>query len=175
MYSTFDELKYGFEGEHSYVLVSSKNLPQNFQGVYVEGIYAQIHDGGDSSEEDSEENEDEEEDSKKRDRRHRLHELKIRVYNHTVEFKKNRELVVSTGRTPMGAGSFPSLGLTRCLYGVNRHRQNELLCPLLGGWKESQTSRFTICRSGNLPTLISHLPEVRLRPLGEVWWTWRHR
>lgn len=100
-------------------------MPPNFQHVYVEGINAQIHDGGDSSEEerdrrDSEENEDEEEDSDEQDGRHRLRELKIRVYNHTVEFKKNRGLVVSTGRTPMGAGSFHSLGL----YGVNRHRNN---------------------------------------------------
>eukprot|EP00066_Takifugu_rubripes_P025444 XP_011614710.1 PREDICTED: zonadhesin-like isoform X2 [Takifugu rubripes] len=98
-YSTFDELKYGFEGEHSYVLVRSKNLPQNFQDVYVEGIYAQIHDGDDSSEEerdrrDSDEDDDEEEDSNEQDGRHRLRELKIRVYNHTVEFKKNRGLVV---------------------------------------------------------------------------------
>lgn len=111
------------------MLVRSKNLPQNFQDVYVEGINAQIHDSSESSEEerdgrDSEENEDEEEDSNEQDGRHRLRELKIRVYNHTVEFKKNRGLVVSTGRTPMGAGSFLSLGLSRCLYGVNRHRQN---------------------------------------------------
>lgn len=124
-------MKYGFVGEHTYVLVSSKNLPQNFQGVYVEGIYAKMHHGGGSSEEDSEEerrrdseeNEDEDEDSGEQNGRYRLRELKIRVYNHTVEFKKNRELVVSTGRTPMGAGSFSSLGLSRCLYGV-RHRQN---------------------------------------------------
>lgn len=99
---TFDQLKYDFEGEHSYVLVKSKNLPQNFQHVYVEGTNAQIHDSDDSSEEershrDSEENDDEEEDSNEQDGHHRLHKLKIRVYNHTVEFKKNRELVVSTG------------------------------------------------------------------------------
>lgn len=125
-------MKYGFVGEHTYVLVSSKNLPENFQGVYVEGVYAKTHHGGDSSEEDSEEerrrdseeNEEEAEDSEEQGGRYRLRELKIRVYNHTVEFKKNRELVVSTGRTPMGAGSFPSLDLSRCLYGVNRPRQN---------------------------------------------------
>ncbi|TNM97729.1 hypothetical protein fugu_013975 [Takifugu bimaculatus] len=113
-YSTFDELKYGFEGEHSYVLVRSKNLPQNFQDVYVEGIYAQIHDGDDSSEEerdrrDSDEDDDEEEDSNEQDGRHRLHELKIRVYNHTVEFKKNRGLVVD-GRNIKPPVS-PSAGL----------------------------------------------------------------
>ncbi|XP_029687003.1 zonadhesin-like [Takifugu rubripes] len=113
-YSTFDELKYGFEGEHSYVLVRSKNLPQNFQDVYVEGIYAQIHDGDDSSEEerdrrDSDEDDDEEEDSNEQDGRHRLRELKIRVYNHTVEFKKNRGLVVD-GRNIKPPVS-PSAGL----------------------------------------------------------------
>lgn len=98
-------------------------MPQNFQDVYVEGVNAQIHDSGDSSEEERRDSE-EEEDSNEQDGGPRLRELKIRVYNHTVEFKKNRELVVSTGRTPMGAGSFHRLGLSRCLYAVNRHRQN---------------------------------------------------
>lgn len=114
-YSTFDHLKYDFRGEHSYVLVRSKNLPQNFQDVYVEAVAAQIHGGGDSSEEDrsrggsDEKDEDEdEEDSEEQDGQHRLGELRIRVYNHTVEFRKNRRLVVSTGRTLI-YGCFPPL------------------------------------------------------------------
>lgn len=87
------------------MLVKSKNLPHYLQDVYVEGVNTQIHDGSDSSEEEersrrgSQENDDEEEDSNEQDRHHRLRELKIRVYNHTVEFKKNRRVVVSTGRT----------------------------------------------------------------------------
>lgn len=97
-------MKYDFKGEHSYVLVKSKNLPPYLQDVYVEGINTQIHDESDSSEEErshrgSEENDDEEEDSDEQDGHHRLLELRIRVYNHTVEFKKNRRVVVSTSRT----------------------------------------------------------------------------
>lgn len=86
------------------MLVKSKNLPHYLQDVYVEGINMQIDDGSDSSEEEgsrrgSEENDDDEEDSDEQDGHHRLRKLKIRVYNHTVEFKKNRRVVVSAGRT----------------------------------------------------------------------------
>lgn len=86
------------------MLVKSKNLPPYLQDVYVEGINTQIHDGSDSSEEDSsrtggEDNDDEEQDSDKESRPRRIRELKIRVYNHTVEFKKNRRVVVSAGWT----------------------------------------------------------------------------
>ncbi|CAG07683.1 unnamed protein product [Tetraodon nigroviridis] len=102
-YTTFDSLKYNFNGEHSYVLVKSKNLPPYLQDVYVEGITTRIHDGSDSSEEEnshrsSEEDDDKEEDSDEQGGHHRLHELKIRVYNHTVEFKNKLRVVVSTGR-----------------------------------------------------------------------------
>lgn len=110
-YSTFDHLKYDFRGEHSYVLVRSKNLPQNFQDVYVEAVNARMHGGGDSSEEDrrgSDENDEDDEDSEEQDGQHRLGELRIRVYNHTVEFKKNRRLVVSAGGTVIGR-RFPPL------------------------------------------------------------------
>lgn len=96
------------------MLVKSKNLPPYLQDVYVEGVNTQIHDGSDSSEEESsrkgsEENDDDEEDSDEQDGHHRLHQLKIRVYNHTVEFKKNRRIVVSTGRTFFVYASTPPL------------------------------------------------------------------
>lgn len=136
------------------MLVKSKNLPQFLQDVYVEGVNTQIHDGSDSSEEErsrrgSEESDDEEEDSEEQDGQHRLLELKIQVYNHTVEFKKNRRVVVSTGRLfsinasscswksvisqnvphsfeDAQMGLVPSLGLSMCLWldGVLHHRQN---------------------------------------------------
>lgn len=84
------------------MLVKSKNLPPYLQDVYVEGVNTRIQDGSDSSEEErsrrsSEENDDEE-DSGELGRHHKLHELKIRAYNHTVEFKKNQGVVVSTGK-----------------------------------------------------------------------------
>ena len=118
-------MKYDFEGEHSYVLVRTKNLPNDIPGVYIVGINTHRVDDGDDSEHhddsSSEENHsrrvrDEEEeddggdeedpdndssdskydDSEEDKEHHRLQELKIIVYNHTVELRKNRELVVST-------------------------------------------------------------------------------
>lgn len=140
------------------MLVKSKNLPPYLQDVYVEGITTRIHDGSDSSEEEnshrsSEEDDDKEEDSDEQGGHHRLHELKIRVYNHTVEFKNKLRVVVSTGRgfflmlpplPPfslfMGKGHiskcdlkklkwvlFPSLGLSMCmwLHGLLHHGQTK--------------------------------------------------
>lgn len=105
-YATFDRLKYDFEGRHSYMLVKSKNLPPYVQHVCVERVNTQRHDGSDSSEEErsirgskDDDDEDEEEDSEEQDGHHRLRKLKIHVYNHTVEFKKNRKVVVSSSRT----------------------------------------------------------------------------
>ncbi|KAJ3594687.1 hypothetical protein NHX12_003994 [Muraenolepis orangiensis] len=73
-YRTFDGLKHKFRGEHSYVLVQTTGQSRTRPGFYVEGINAQEAD--DSSD-------------------HRGDDkLKIRVYNHTVEFKRNRRLVV---------------------------------------------------------------------------------
>ncbi len=131
-YRTFDKMKYYFEGEHSYVLVRTNNLPSNLPDVYIEGNNTcTVHDDddsqhhGDSSSEedhsrrvrDEDDDDDEEDDSDEDDEdddddddddddkhdhdseehkeHHRLEELKIRVYNHTVEFKKNLRLVVS--------------------------------------------------------------------------------
>ncbi|XP_070700975.1 mucin-2 [Pempheris klunzingeri] len=136
-YRTFDRMKHDFEGEHSYVLVRTKNLPNNLPDVYIEGINTHTahddddshhHDDDDShhhddssSEEDhghrvrdeDEEDEDDhdhdedddddgdkhDEDSERHKDHHRLQELKIRVYNHTVEFKRNRRLLVDGRRT----------------------------------------------------------------------------
>lgn len=91
-YRTFDKLKYDFEGEHSYVLVQTKNLPNNLPDVYIEGINEHsIYD-----DDDDDDDGDDDDDSEEHEADHILQELKIRVYNHTVEFKKKLRLVVST-------------------------------------------------------------------------------
>ncbi|AWP04137.1 putative zonadhesin-like [Scophthalmus maximus] len=131
-YRTFDKMKHDFEGEHSYVLVRTNNLPNNLPDVYIEAINTHRgHDGddsqhhGDSSseenrrvrdEDDNDEDEDgddddddDDDDSEEQEEHHRLQELKIVVYNHTVELKKKRRLVVDGRRTKMPVS--PSAGL----------------------------------------------------------------
>lgn len=121
-YRSFDKMKHDFEGEHSYVLVRTNNLPNNLPDVYIEGINTNKvdddnsqHHGDSSSEEnrrrvkgedDNDEEDDDDDDdgdddhkddddSEEHGEHHRLKALKIRVYNHTVEFKKKRRLIVS--------------------------------------------------------------------------------
>ncbi|XP_051943890.1 zonadhesin-like isoform X2 [Hippocampus zosterae] len=110
-YRTFDNMKHDFEGEHSYVLVRTRNLPSNVQDVYIEGINTpdgddndDDDDGDQSSEEDSDEDE-----SNDHEEHHGLQSLKIKVYNHTVEFKKLQKLFVDGRRTKTPVS--PSLGL----------------------------------------------------------------
>ncbi|KAE8290962.1 MAM and LDL-receptor class A domain-containing protein 2 [Larimichthys crocea] len=121
-YKTFDKMDYDFKGEHSYVLVQTKNLPSNLPDVYIEAINKEDADSHHSSDSSSEENhsrrardEDEDEDnnsddsdeddddSEEDEEDHRLQALKIRVYNHTVEFRERRKLVVDgrRARTPV--------------------------------------------------------------------------
>ncbi|CAB1460147.1 unnamed protein product [Pleuronectes platessa] len=138
-YRTFDKLKYDFEGEHSYVLVRTKNLPKDIPGVYIIGINKRIVDDGDDSEhhddssseenhsrrvrdeQDEDDGSDEDDadndsseskdhdDSEEDKEHHRLQELKIVVYNHTVELRKNQELVVDGKKTKMPVS--PTAGL----------------------------------------------------------------
>ncbi|KAM8849735.1 uncharacterized protein AB9W97_021314 isoform 2-T2 [Spinachia spinachia] len=117
-YRTFDKMKHDFEGKHSYVLVSTNNVPYYLPHVYIEGTNT-VHDeedsrhhGDGSSEEDNsrslrdEDDDDEDDDDSKHDddseehmEHHRLQELTIRVYDHTVVFKKNRRLIVDGRET----------------------------------------------------------------------------
>ncbi|XP_056247120.1 zonadhesin-like [Seriola aureovittata] len=111
-YRTFDKMKHDFDGEHSYVLVQTKNLPNNLPDVYIEVINRRTVDDDDDSQhhgDDDEDDSDEDDDSKENEEHHRLQELKIRVYNHTVEFKKNLRLLVD-GRTTSTPVS-PTAGL----------------------------------------------------------------
>uniref|UniRef100_A0A3Q1CVY8 Zonadhesin n=1 Tax=Amphiprion ocellaris TaxID=80972 RepID=A0A3Q1CVY8_AMPOC len=110
-YRTFDKMKHDFEGEHSYVLVRTSNLPNNLPDVYIEGINEHIVDDDDdisseednsrrvSEEDDEDEDDDSDDDSEEQDNRHRLQGLKIRVYNYTVEFKNKRKLTVDGNTT----------------------------------------------------------------------------
>lgn len=101
------------------MLVVTRNLPNNLPEVYIECVNG--HDGLDDSDSDSnsdhhedsseedhshrvsyeEDDDDDNKDSSNHSRKkhgshhHRAQELKIRVYNHTVEFKNRRKLVVS--------------------------------------------------------------------------------
>ncbi|KAL2097126.1 hypothetical protein ACEWY4_006333 [Coilia grayii] len=112
-YRTFDDMKHDFEGYHSYVLVQSTGLPQNLPEVYVEAINHITNDQDRDSEEDHDsrgrDDSSEEEDSKEHGGRGYPRELKIRVYNHTVEFKKNRKVYVNGMRSQPPL--FPTAGL----------------------------------------------------------------
>ncbi|KAF7667524.1 hypothetical protein LDENG_00058550 [Lucifuga dentata] len=126
-YRTFDNMKHEFEGEHSYVLVQTTNLPKNLPDVYIEGVNTHIihdeddHDHHDDSsskehhshqhsrERDEDGDDDDDDDSESQEEHHRLRELKIRVYNHTVVFKKNRRLVLDGKKTNIPVS--PSGGL----------------------------------------------------------------
>uniref|UniRef100_A0A8C7WLE3 Zonadhesin n=1 Tax=Oncorhynchus mykiss TaxID=8022 RepID=A0A8C7WLE3_ONCMY len=116
-YRTFDNMKHDFDSRNSYILVQTTGLSKNQQDVYIEAIIEIVnqdgvdshgdsrHGGGrhgnskdeddkhkDSKERDS--NEDGHDHSKENDNRLRFRGLKIRVYNHTVEFRNNRKLVL---------------------------------------------------------------------------------
>ncbi|XP_040911979.1 zonadhesin isoform X2 [Toxotes jaculatrix] len=126
-YKTFDKMKHDFEGEHSYVLVRTNNLPSNLPDVYIEASNTRTVEDEDDSQQhgdsSSEENnsrsikdeddsdEDDDDDSEEHEEHHRLQKLKIRVYNHTVEFKKNRRLVVDGRRTNTPVSPAPGLNI----------------------------------------------------------------
>ncbi|XP_068594204.1 uncharacterized protein wu:fb63a08 isoform X2 [Cebidichthys violaceus] len=136
-YRTFDKMKHEFDGEHSYVLVQTNNLPNYLPHVYIEGINT-VHDDNDSQhhgdssseedhsrsvrdeddEDDDDEDDDEDDDDSKHDddsdedkEHHKLQELKIRVYDHTVVFMKNRRLVVDGRKTKTPASPTPGLNI----------------------------------------------------------------
>ncbi|XP_057184179.1 zonadhesin-like [Triplophysa rosa] len=82
-YRTFDKMTHKFKGKDSYILVKTTGLPSKISDVYVVTINKKVKDK--SSEEDSSEEDDDD---------GRLRAIRIRVYNHTVEFKKGRKITV---------------------------------------------------------------------------------
>ncbi|XP_036411853.1 zonadhesin [Colossoma macropomum] len=121
-YRTFDNLNHKFKGKHSYVLVQTSNLPKNIPEVYIEGINQKSReqengdedhddedvdgrergDDDDSSEENDDSSEEDDDDG-------RLRALRIRVYNHTVEFREGRKVMVNG--VLASAPVFPTPGL----------------------------------------------------------------
>ncbi|XP_034146822.1 MAM and LDL-receptor class A domain-containing protein 2 isoform X3 [Esox lucius] len=112
-YRTFDKMKHEFKGRNSYVLVQTTGLSKNQPDVYIEAFNGianqdnsdnihcdnsnkeeQLEDGRKSdSDEDSDEDSDDDSDDDDDDNAcMQLRGIKIRVYNHTVEFRKNRKL-----------------------------------------------------------------------------------
>ncbi|XP_076001184.1 uncharacterized protein LOC142994303 [Genypterus blacodes] len=128
-YRTFDNMKHDFEGEHSYVLVQTTNLLNNLPELYIEGINTHIKDEEDDShhdksseeddshqnsrerrDDDDDDDDDDSDESESHEKHHRLRELKIRVYNQTVEFKENRRLFLNGRKTNTPVS--PTGGLT---------------------------------------------------------------
>ncbi|XP_068456117.1 zonadhesin [Clinocottus analis] len=129
-FRTFDKLKHEFNGKHSYVLVRTNNLPNYLPQVYVEGINddddddshgdssSEEHHSHSESDEDDDEYDDDDDDDARRhhhnsdehEQHYRLQALKIRVYGHTVVFKKNRRLIVDGRETNTPAS--PTAGLS---------------------------------------------------------------
>lgn len=90
-YKTFDKLKHNFSGTSIYVLVRTKNLPENLPAIYIEGTNACTDDDiqNDSSEENRSTSEEDSNEIL------RLQEVKIKVYNYTVALKYHKKLFVS--------------------------------------------------------------------------------
>nr|XP_029479721.1 uncharacterized protein LOC115103149 [Oncorhynchus nerka] len=116
-YRTFDNMKHDFDSRNSDILVQTTGLSKNQQDVYIQAIIEIVNQDGvdshgdsrhggsrhgnskdeddqhkDSKERDS--NEDSHDHSKENGNRLRFRGLKIRVYNHTVEIRNNRKLVL---------------------------------------------------------------------------------
>lgn len=83
------------------MLVLTRNLPTNLPEVYVESVNGDSDSDEHEDSSSDEEDDDDDEDSSDRRRTKRgshergAQELKIQVYNHTVEFRERRRLVVS--------------------------------------------------------------------------------
>ncbi|KAM4557411.1 zonadhesin [Fundulus diaphanus] len=102
-YKTFDKLKHDFSGSNLYVLVRTKNLPKNLPEIYIEGTNTCTDE--DSQSDDSSEESIGDDDTEGHGQR--LQELKIKVYNHTVELKHKRKVLVDGQRIQVPGSSAP--------------------------------------------------------------------
>ncbi|XP_027875279.1 zonadhesin isoform X2 [Xiphophorus couchianus] len=135
-YKTFDKLKHNFSGTNLYVLVRTKNLPKNLPEIYIESTNA----CADSSEEmeRSEISGDVDEEHKRI-----LQELKVKVYNHTVELKHKRKVFVDGQKIKASGSAAPGLEIqmhSSRIYlktdfglsvGFNGHCKTDIILPFL--------------------------------------------
>ncbi|XP_043990493.1 zonadhesin-like isoform X2 [Gambusia affinis] len=104
LYKTFDKLKHDFSGRNLYVLVRTKNLPKNLPEIYIEGTNACTDDSSEETERSEISGDDEEEEHKRI-----LQDLKIKVYNHTVELKHKRKVFVDGQRIKASGSAAPGV------------------------------------------------------------------
>ncbi|XP_017288026.1 zonadhesin isoform X1 [Kryptolebias marmoratus] len=110
-YKTFDKMKHDFEGKHFYVLVRTKTLPSNLPEIYIEGTNTCKDDGenDNSSEEEGSSQEGDVDDGSKEDAPKRSQELKIKVYNITVELKQKSKVFVNGQEVKTPVSPLPGL------------------------------------------------------------------
>ncbi|XP_066508130.1 MAM and LDL-receptor class A domain-containing protein 1-like [Hoplias malabaricus] len=125
-YRTFDNMKYSFKGKRSYILVQTSELPKNIPEFNVMGINHKIREengeeeyvneeadgrerAADGDDDDDSSEEYDESTEEYHDDKGRLRALRIRVYNHTVELREGKSVIVDgvQANTP----TFPSTGL----------------------------------------------------------------
>ncbi|XP_054889507.1 zonadhesin-like [Poeciliopsis prolifica] len=87
-----------------YVLVRTKNLPKNLPEIYIEGTNACTDSSEETGRSEISGEEEEEEEHKQR-----LQELKIKVYNHTVELKHKKKVFVDGKRIEAPGSAAPGL------------------------------------------------------------------
>ncbi|KAL0965982.1 hypothetical protein UPYG_G00289040 [Umbra pygmaea] len=97
-YRTFDHMKHEVKGWNSYIMVQTTGLSINQPDILIQAINEMANqDAADTNKDEQHEessNNDNDDDSDEDQNRLHLTALKIRVYNHTVEFRKNREVVL---------------------------------------------------------------------------------
>ncbi|KAI4880211.1 hypothetical protein NFI96_003064 [Prochilodus magdalenae] len=132
-YRTFDMVRYEFEGQHSYVLVQTSNLPTHFQDIYIEGINHKSWDeqnrvdDQDDEDLDSTERKGNDNSSEEDEDVGRLRAVKIRVYNQTLEFREGGTVLLNGVETSTPV--YPTPGLS-----IYKHSSHAYLRTDFGLW-----------------------------------------
>ncbi|XP_032421822.1 LOW QUALITY PROTEIN: zonadhesin [Xiphophorus hellerii] len=107
-YKTFDKLKHNFSGTNLYVLVRTKNLPKNLPEIYIESTNA-CTDSSEETERSEISGDDDDDDDVDEEHKRILQELKVKVYNHTVELKHKRKVIVDGQKIKSSGSAAPGL------------------------------------------------------------------